>query len=122
MVLPLPLPMAMGMLRFMRMSVVSVSVHVTISMLVPVVHVGFAVGMGVFIKNQGFDSHWHRVRGHSDASQINEIKAPQGHAIDHQKLALYARVFLENMAQVVCNVAIGDNEQGPLLRDRVGKG
>ena len=115
-------PMPMCMLHFMRMGEVSVSVHVTISMLVPVVHVGFAVSMGVFIKDQGFDSHWHRVRGHSDAAQIYEIKAPQGHAIDHQELALYARVFLENMAQVVCNVAIGDNEQGPLLRDRVGKG
>jgi len=75
-VMVLPLPMAMGMLRFMRRSAVSVSVHVTISMLVPGVHVGFAVGMGVFIKDQGFDSHWHRVRGHSDAAQIYEIKAP----------------------------------------------
>jgi hypothetical protein len=90
-------------------------VHLTVPMFVPVVQIGFPVCMGVFVEDQGLHSHRHSVGGHPNASQINEVKAPKGNAIDHQDLTLNALIFLKNVAQVVRNVAIGDDEKGSFL-------
>ena len=114
--------LSMLMALNMRMGVRGMPMHVSISMFMPVVHVGFTMCVRVFIEHQGLDGHWNRVGGHSDAAQINEIKAPKGHAIDDQDVALNARVFLENMPQVVRNVAIRHNEQRSLLSKRLGNG
>jgi hypothetical protein len=100
---------------FMRMSV-----HVTIAVFVPIVQIRFAVGMRVFIEDQGLHGHWHRVRGHSDSTQINEVKAPEGDSINDQDLALNTIVLLENMAQIVSNITIGDDVERPFLTQSVG--
>ena len=104
------------------MGVWGMPMHVPIPMFMPVVHVGFTMCVRVFVEHQGLDGHWNGVGGHSDAAQINEIKAPKGHAIDDQDVALNARVFLENMSQIVRNVAIRHNEQGSLLSKRLRNG
>ena len=86
-----------GMTMVMVMVMV-MAVHVAIAMFVPIVQIRFAMCMRVFIEDQGLDGHRHRVGRHSDAPQINEIKAPKGDAIDHQNFALHAVVFLNDMA------------------------
>ena len=66
------------------MTVATMAVQMPISMIVPVVGIGFPVGMRVFIKDQGLHGDRDRVGGHAYAAQVNEIKTPERDAIDHQ--------------------------------------
>ena len=97
------LAVVMSMVVVMSMIVVRVrvmlmAVHMAIAMFVPIVQIRFAVCMWILVEDQGLDGHRHCVRRHSDATQINEIKAPEGHPVDHQNLTFNAIVFLKNMA------------------------
>ena len=91
------------------------SVHFAVFMRMPLARIRLAVRTRVFIEDQGFDGDRHGPRRHSNASEVDKVKAPQGHAINDQDFAFHALVFFEKVSQIVRNVAIGHDVQVTLL-------
>ena len=102
------------MVVIMRMPL-GMAVHVAVFVGMPFTSVCLAMGSGVFIENQRLDRHRHRPGGHANATEVHEVKAPQGHAIDDQDFAVHALVFFQQMAQIVRNVTVCHHINGAVL-------
>ena len=73
------------------------------------------MGPGVLIENQRLHRHGDGPGRHADATQIHKVKAPQGDAVDDQDFAVHALVFFQQVPQIVRNVTICHDINGPFL-------
>src|SRR5689334_3960880 len=53
----------------------------------------------VFVEDQRFDRHRHRVGGHADAAEVDVVEIPQHDAVDHQQFAFDVALLAQDVTK-----------------------
>src|SRR5262249_41568360 len=100
--------MAVAMMMIMRMMMITVMMMIVLVVMDALARPRPA---RVFVEDERFDRHRHRMRRQADAAEIDVVEIPEHDAVDREDVARDAHLLAQDRAERLGDVAVEHDEQ-----------